>query len=114
MPGRLNITLYETDNEEAIITIVKQDTSPEIPQDLTAAFIDIYIKPSRDTDDGDSSVVKLSTDTGEIVKTNAASGIATVTFPNDISPGTHWWKVIVTLSGNSKTACYGTFEVANT
>lgn len=112
MPDRLNILLYEGNVEKASLVITKEDD--DTPQDITAAFIEVYIKPDRDVADNDGSVVKLSDSTGEVVKTSPLLGQATVTFPDDLPAGTLWWRVDVILSGQRKTACFGTLLIENT
>jgi hypothetical protein len=109
---RKNITLYESNVERAVLTIIKQDDGTA--QDITSAVIEVYIKANATTADGSAGVVKLSTETGEIVKTTPLSGICTVTFPDNIQSGTRWWRVDVILNNQRKTACYGSFTIENT
>ncbi len=112
MPVRLNLSLYEANPEKASITIVQEDNNA--PQSLTGAVIEVYVKPTRETADTDLSVVKLSTVTSEVVVVSAANGTATITFPNTLVAGTHWWRADVIITGQRKTCAFGSLVVENT
>lgn len=117
MPERINVTLYESNDETMDIVVYEEpefDGQPLVVQDLTGATIEVYVKPTKETDDDDPGNLLLSTQTSGIVVTDAENGAATVTFPDNITPGTHWWKVDVILNGQRKTACSGTFMIEDT
>jgi len=111
MPLRKNITLYEGNIETIALVVTTEDDG--LAQDLTFATVEVYLKPNKDTDDGDASVVLLSTETGEVVKTTPLDGEATITFPSDLSAGTLWWRVDVIINNRRKTAVYGSLYVEN-
>lgn len=112
MPSRLNPKIYEGNDEKMSIIISDEDDGT--PQNLTGATVEVYIKDASDTPDDDVSVVKLSNQTSGVSITDAAAGVALISFPNTISAGTLWWRVDVILSGSRKTACYGALTVVNT
>lgn len=112
MPVRLNLSLYEGNPEKASITIVQEDNNA--PQNLTGAVVEAYVKSTRELADTDLSVTKLSTVSGGVVITSAENGTATITFPNTLPAGTHWWRVDVIIAGQRKTCAFGSLVVEDT
>lgn len=111
MPNNEDLSVFEINNETATAVVYQEGTTT--PQSLSGATIELYVKTTASTTDGDSSTVKLSTATGEITITDAANGAISITFPSFASPGTRWYRLDTIITGKRRTAAYGNFVITN-
>ena len=110
MPTRIDLTLYEGNDEEVAVTVTTDDGAP---YDLSSVTLEMVIKPSAGTPDTAEGVYRLSTVTGEIVVDNAAAGAATVTIDRSIlsEPGTRAWRLDAVAPGTRRTIMYGPLHI---
>lgn len=108
--------LFQNNDETVKLVFSDPASSPENgPYSLSGLTLNFYLKPSADTPDSDPSVVKLSTGSGEIVVTDAANGLATVTIAKADLPtaGTYFARVDAVQAGVTKTAGFGPVTITN-
>lgn len=110
MPSRRELALLQRNTETVRLTILDEDTGT--PQDLTGVTVEVYVKPSAETDDDDPSVTLLTA----VAQSPASAGIATLTVPADVlaAAGESWWRVDCVAGDSRKTAMYGPFIVRDT
>jgi hypothetical protein len=97
------------DNDPIIVFVCKVDGTPV---DLTGATIDFYLKPDKTTEETDATVVRYSTDTGEVTipsQTGDTVGQCLVQLDRaDLgTPGKLRYRFDVTQGGKVLTYAYG-------
>lgn len=104
MARRLPLTLHQ-DNDETLDGIVRVKAT-ELPQDLDAVELRMYIKASEETADSEATV--LSTETGEITIVDEAEGTYTVDVEAAIlaQAGIRWYRVDA-IGAATRTVVYG-------
>jgi hypothetical protein len=115
VPDRRELVLLQRNTPTVRLTITQEDTS-EV-QDLTGATVEVFVKPSAETDDEDAATTVLSTATGEVaIDPPATDGIAVVTVPAalTVTAGESWWRADCVIDDERRTAMYGPFIVRDT
>lgn len=104
-----DITLMEHNDETLDVTITKNGSA----LNLTGYTIEAYLKATSATADADATTEKLSTTTGEITITNAATGQAEIAIPAvDLADTTHtFWRLDVVNAGKRNTVFSGKVTV---
>jgi hypothetical protein len=107
----VDIHLAEFNDETLNLTITSGGTA----QNLTGIELDMFLKTKAGVLDTDPSTIKLSTVTGEIVITNAPSGLVTVSIPaTDLAGiGIGFYRVDLFVGGKRNTAIYGTVTITS-
>ncbi|WP_173390957.1 hypothetical protein [Actinomadura litoris] len=105
----LELTLVQGDDQSFAFTVTDDDA--QAPANLAGAAVRMLIKPSKDTDDEDATVVTLTA-----AVTDAAAGECEADVPASAvaTAGARWWKLTATRSGQHKTALYGVLWVQDT
>jgi hypothetical protein len=111
------IALNQNNDEVVLLTFTEADPSDSgTPFNLTGLEVEFFIKTSKTTPDTDPATVKLTSVGGQVVLTNPAKGIATVTIAaaNIATAGALWWRCDAVNVGDAaprKTAGYGNLNV---
>lgn len=95
------------------ITVTDDDTAE--PVDLTDAIdIRMYVKASRETDDGNATVLSLTG--GQVTVTDAVAGRAMVKAPASLTEtaGLRWYRVDLTTADGPMTTAYGELRIEDT
>lgn len=112
MATRLDITLVQS-NDEQVNLAFTEDDNDDLPQNITGAVINAYLKAAKTA--ADSTGTTWSTSTGEIVVVSGVGGTARLNIPKAhlASANRYWWRVDLILGGLTKTACFGFADVVD-
>lgn len=114
MATKQDISLNENNDENIKVTATTNVPTDGTTLDLTGKTVEAFLKPSKSTSDGDSSVWKGSTATTGVTVTDAVNGKLTVSIPAaNITTTQGWWRVDVLSGGLRKTAIYGVVTVVD-
>lgn len=107
-------TLNENNDENLNATLTTNQPTDGTVLNLTGLTVEAFLKPSAATADGDGTVWKGSTVTGEVVITNAAGGQIEIEIPaSAVTTTKGWLRVDVLDAGLRKTAAYGSVTVTD-
>lgn len=108
MASQVDLTLYEANDEKLNFTITSN-----IPGfSLVGKTVEVFVKPSASTADGDGAVWMGSTATGEVTVVDADEVYAEVpSAAVTLTKG--WYRADVISSGLRKTAVYGELTIVD-
>jgi hypothetical protein len=112
------LELFENDDTEVNVVLTTNQPVDDTPLNLTGKTVEVILKASASTPDGDAAswLATTVTDPTKVVVTDAAGGGLEVTFPHaKVTTSMTWWRVtVIDGSGLRKTAVYGPVTVVDT
>lgn len=107
-----DLTLNEANDETILATITTNQPSAGTPFDLTGLVVEAFVKVAAATPDTDPGVWKGTTETGEVVITDAVAGKVEINVPGSAVTSTKgWWRCDTVAAGKRKTAVYGVLTI---
>ena len=111
MASIVNVTLVQGDDTSRTWAL----TSNASPLNLSGATVEAVIKPSPSVDDDATTGVHTLTEGDGLTITNPTQGQVELEIPTEVteSPGQWYYKIRVTLAGDTETAVWGWIAITD-
>src|SRR5262249_52783706 len=111
-----DIGLNEGNDEKVNFSVTTNEPAEDTPLDLTGMSLTFVLKPSKAVDDGAAGAWTGTTDTGEVVVTDAAAGECFVKIPRaqvTLTQGFYKLNVTETSTDLLKTSVFGNVTITD-